>query len=311
MAASSANEGLSSIESVLTLEHQPILKSTAASRVLQGHTTQFIKQQSLDTNSENSPQHRKKSGTITPRKRIENLTQQLGVYSSRSCVANQESPSTQVSFLNSPHAAERLAEERLRKAGLHIHLSRDEVQNQNIENEEQAGCMTLQDGAEQAVVSNAESRVAVESFRNVQVEVLDKSEKCNQYFVLGLNGSGEASMQEQVRSRKKQRKSSPFKTRFSDYTKNVLEHAYEFNSEGSVGRKHLDPGIVKKLSDKCGISHEQVKQWVRNKNKKVRRRSQILEAELDLKEENENMEVGYQFGRAREEGLRPSFTLNQ
>ena len=310
MAASSTSEVLSPIESVLTLEHQPMLKSTAASRGLHGHTNQFTKQESPDANSENASQLRKKSGTITPRKRIESLTQQLGVYSSRPSMANQDTPSAPVSFLNSPHSAERLAEERLRKAGLHIQFAKDEEENQNIKDEEQAGCMTLQERVDQVGASDAESRVIVESIRDVQVEVVDKSGKGNQYFVLGLNGSGEPPRQEQVHSRKKQRNSCAFKTRFSDYTKNVLEHAYEFNAEGSVGRKHLEPGIVKKLSDKCGISHEQVKQWVRNKNKKVRRRSHLLEAELDLRGDNDNMEVGYQFGRTREEGLRPSFTLN-
>eukprot|EP00794_Sanderia_malayensis_P000607 gene607-1269_t len=85
---------------------------------------------------------------------------------------------------------------------------------------------------------------------------------------------------------KKKRNKTIHKTRFSDYTKNVLEHAYEFNTIGVPGRKCLEGGIAKKLADKCGISQEQVKQWVRNRNKKDRRRCLISEAELCLQDDD-------------------------
>ena len=303
MVASSTIDDISNIEAAL----QQGLRS-GASRSLQGHTGIFVRPQSQEAMSENVSQLRKKAGAITSRKRIADLTQQLGVYSGR---AGHEISANQVSFLNSPSSHEKLAEERLQKVGLHIQYSKEEGQEQDTENEQQTGSITLQHAGDQVPVSDADSRVIVESLRDMQVEVIDKSEKGHQYFVLGLNGNGEPQTQEQRHSVKKQRKACGFKTRFSDYTKNVLEHAYEFNAEGSSGRKHLEAGIVKKLSDKCGISHEQVKQWVRNKNKKVRRRYHMLETELDLRAEKESADVTYNFGRVREDSLRPSFTLNQ
>lgn len=222
--------------------------------------------------------------------------------------ANQEIPAPPMSFLNSPHSTERHSEDRMMaKVQLQAQV---EGQGVDAEDEQPATAVLTIPGAEHRSVAEADVP-RMESFKDVQVEVVEKSEKMQQYFGLSLNGSGEGATQEQSMALKKQRKACGFKTRFSDYTKNVLEHAYEFNSEGSPGKKHLEPGIVKKLSDKCGISHEQVKQWVRNRNKKVRRRCHLSETELNLRGEIENAESSYQYGRIREDSLRPSFTLNQ
>ena len=311
MAACSTNDDLTPIESALHTLNQQALRTGAPSRTVQGSVNQFTRPQTLDTSPENAGQLKKKAGSTASRKRLEDLTHQLGVYSSRPSMASQDITSNQVTFLNSAHSTERLVDERLQKVGMHVQFSKVEEQNQSLESDQETAAMAVQQAADQTPVSDASPRTAMESFGEMQVEVVDKSEKAHQYFVLGLNGAGEMGTQEHAQASKKQRKACGFKTRFSDYTKNVLEHAYEFNAEGSPGRKHLEAGIVKKLSDKCGISHEQVKQWVRNRNKKVRRRCQISEAELDLRGDNENMDTSYQFGRVREDNLRPSFTLNQ
>ncbi len=113
-------------------------------------------------------------------------------------------------------------------------------------------------------------------------------------------------------AQKKRRKSSGFKTRFTDYTKSVLEHAYEFNAEGASGKKFLDTAMAKKLSDKCGISQEQVKQWIRNRNKKLRKRCRLAEAELKLEEdEMVPLETTYSAESIKDEHDRPSFTFVQ
>ena len=297
-----SSEDLSTIETAILSGHHHGL-SSGESRTLQGHSSHLLKTQSLEGLSETASQQKKKTGSATSRRRLDDVSQQLAVYSNRSSVTNQEITANQTSFLNSPHSIDRLADERLQKAGLQIQYIKDDEQEQSINNLQS---ITAQQRADDAPVSDADDRVTDESFKDVQFEVVDKSEKGAHYFVLDVNGSDDLPLKEHVRSSKKQRKPCAFKTRFSDYTKNVLEHAYEFNSEGSSGRKHLEPNIVKKLSDKCGISHEQVKQWVRNKNKKVRRRYHMLESALEMRDNDD-----YQFGKMREEGLRPSFTLNQ
>ena len=112
-------------------------------------------------------------------------------------------------------------------------------------------------------------------------------------------------------AQKKRRKSSGYKTRFTDYTKSVLEHAYEFNADGAAGRRFLEPGMPRKLSEKCGISQEQVKQWIRNRNKKVRKRCRLSEAQLDMAENGDiavldNDSIN---DDTKEERERPSFTF--
>jgi len=298
-----SSEDLSTIETAILTGHHHGLRS-GDSRTLQGHSSHLLGTQSLESLSEKASQQKKKTGSATLRRRLDDVSQQLAVYSNRSSVTSQEITTTQTTLLNSPHSIDRLADERLQKAGLQIQYMKDDEQEQSIENLQN---ISAQQRADETPVSDADDRATDEPFKEVQFELMDKSEKgAPHYFVIDVNGSDDLPLKEHVRLAKKQRKPCAFKTRFSDYTKNVLEHAYEFNAEGSSGRKHLEPNIVKKLSDKCGISHEQVKQWVRNKNKKVRRRYHMLETALEMRD-NDN----YQFSKMREEGLRPSFTLNQ
>lgn len=282
-------------------------------RIQQALASQLNRPVPQESAAENVVQSRKKSGPTASRKRLKDLTQQLGIYNSRpSMAADQEMLTTQVSYANSLQNADDHVEDRVTKLTLQGQFNKVDAQNQDAGSEQPSATTILsQQTLEHKVVTDADDRNAAESYQEIQIEVVDKSDKLQQFLGVGLNGSGEASIQDHTPAMKKQRKACGFKTRFSDYTKNVLEHAYEFNAEGNTGRKHLEPGIVKKLSDKCGISHEQVKQWVRNRNKKVRRRCHLSEAELDLRGERENVESGFQFGRVREDSLRPSFTLNQ
>ncbi|XP_065057749.1 uncharacterized protein LOC135685676 isoform X1 [Rhopilema esculentum] len=254
---------------------------------------------------------KKKASATATRRRLEDLTHQLGInpFRKRDNISTQENLQPQLSLLNTQQSAERhVVEEdsQQSKAAMQASFMRTDFEGHvPVLQTEQP--MNMTESADARPMGNIDTGNAPGPSRDQQISVADnKSDRSTQLFKPGVNGK-----EGNQAASKRQRKACGFKTRFSDYTKNVLEHAYEFNAEGAPGRKHLEPGIVKKLSDKCGISHEQVKQWVRNRNKKVRRRCQISETELDLRADEDSMEATYQFSRLREEGIRPSFTLNQ
>lgn len=247
-----------------------------------------------------------------PRRRLEHLTQQLGVNPARRkhTITSRETSTPQVSILNTAQGTDIHMTESARpvtKTEIEEQLAHAQVEappNVQIE------AADIQESGTRLVASETEVR-GHEDHHEPLIDITEQADTGQHapYFRPTINESGPSQVKDSAT--KKQRKACGFKTRFSEYTKNVLEHAYEFNAEGPPGRKHLEPGIVKKLSDKCGISHEQVKQWIRNRNKKMRRRCQLSESELDLRIDGENMDTDYQFGRMREETLRPSFTLNQ
>ena len=247
-----------------------------------------------------------------PRRRLEHLTQQLGVNPTRRkhTITPREASTPQVSILNTAQGTDIHMTESARP------ITKTEIEEQFAHAQVEAPpnvqieAPDIRESGTRLVASETEVR----GHGDHQEPLIDITEKADTgqhapYFRPTMNESGPSQAKDSAT--KKQRKACGFKTRFSEYTKNVLEHAYEFNAEGPPGRKHLEPGIVKKLSDKCGISHEQVKQWIRNRNKKMRRRCQLSESELDLRVDGENMDTDYQFGRMREDSLRPSFTLNQ
>ena len=92
--------------------------------------------------------------------------------------------------------------------------------------------------------------------------------------------SAEPCLQSAKKSSKgKRKKQSGYRMRFPEHNVKVLEHAYLNEASGEIGMKHLQPDVVVRLSEQTGFTEDQVKQWVRNRNRRIKQlRSQTQDS---------------------------------